>query len=205
MAEKKKTNTNKKSNPAKKKTTNAKKTNQNKAKKTTPKKKNTAAKKTTTTKKVEPKKEVQVEVKPEVVKKPEKEVVIPLVTEAGQKVKTVKEEIQEIIETKDEKTGEKKEAILAKPATILGKELPTGNSQTIKKERLMLYAKDSLIFAVIVSLIDLLCMVTIDSYPPFNITANMNLNCFLTAISTFIFVFIVSFIIEYIFGEKSTK
>ncbi len=202
MADKKKTTT-KKSATAKKKTTTKKTTKG----KTTPKKKTTTAKKTTQTKKVTPKKEVKTEVKeePKKVNQPEKELVIPLVTEAGKQAKDIKEEIKEIIETKEEETLVDKNKVLAKPTTILGKELPTGKSDSVKKERKKLYAKDALVFAIVVPLIDLIAMVFIESYPALNITANTNLNYILTVVTDFILIFIVTYIVEYIFGEKNTK
>ena len=206
MADKKKTNTAKKSTAAKKKPVAKKNT---KKKTTTTKKKTTTAKKTTQTKKVTPKKEVKTEVKKEVKKtEPEKELVIPIVTEAGHTINDVKEEIKEIIDLKEEQTNESNKTgkqVAAKPTTILGKELPRDNSESAKKERRLLYAKDALVFAIVVPLIDLIAMTFIESYPALNITSNTGLNYFLTVVTDFVLIFIVTYIIEYIFGERSTK
>lgn len=85
--------------------------------------------------------------------------------------------------------------------TILGAMLPIGDSSEDRKERLKFYAKDALIFSVIIPVFDLLAMLFLESYTFLMITNSVPLNYVLTLVTDFIIIFAMTFLFDYLIGD----
>lgn len=170
------------------------------------KKKTTSTKKAATSKTRAPKKEKVVEIEREELETREADLnkTIVMSPEVAKELAMERydemEEIEEIKVSKNEKKDEKKYA-----STILGVDIPIGNSETDKKERKQLYAKDATIFAIIIPILDLFAMLFIDAYKAYPITNSEPINYCLTLIIDFILIFALTYLIDYIYGENSVK
>lgn len=128
-------------------------------------------------------------------------VVVPIKIEETnelQQLNTNKVDNNDKVQTKKEYDDEKF------ANTILGLELPVGDSQD-RKTRLLNYARDALIFAVVIPILDLFAMLFIDSYKAYPITNNVPINYCLTLLIDFVMIFILTYIIDYIHGENSVR
>lgn len=157
-----------------------KKTTSNKA---TTSKKPASAKKTSST----PKKKVVETVK---VEKDE-----PIVVEQEKKIEPEQVEIVE----------KAKKGNSSVPKSILGLDLPEGMDPVDKKARHKLYAKDALMFSIIIPIFDLLAMLFIDAYKPLLLTNNTVANYIVTLLLDFILIFAVTYLIDFVFGEDAIK
>ena len=97
----------------------------------------------------------------------------------------------------------KKNEIQAK--TILGLDLPSGMNREDRDLRKKFYAKDALIFSIIIPILDLFAMLFIDSYTYLLITNSPIVNYIITLLLDFVLIFIVTYLIDYIFGEDAVK
>ena len=77
--------------------------------------------------------------------------------------------------------------------SILGNELPSGQTELARSERQKYYMKDAFLFAIIIPILDLFAMLFIDAYQPLLATDDMMIN------------YIVTLLIDYIFGEDSAR
>ena len=132
-----------------------------------------------------------VDVKKEIIKKPIEKDELALIS--TQEIK-----VEEVVKTEKENDDE----LFAN--TILGLELPVGDNDD-KKKRLGNYARDALIFAVVIPILDLFAMVFIDSYKAYPITNNELINYGLTLLIDFVMIFVLTYIIDYIHGENTVK
>lgn len=172
--------TNTKKNPSTGKTTTSAKKNTTSSKKSTNTKKvETTSSKKTSTPKSNIKQEVTIE---------------PIKVE-------VKEEVVTPVEVVD-KNAKKKDA---DNCTILGMQLPTGTDKVDSDARIKLYMKDSLVFSIIIPILDLLAMLFIKAYKPYPITNSEVINCIITLMIDFILIFILTFSVDYIHGEKIVR
>lgn len=91
------------------------------------------------------------------------------------------------------------------PKTILGNDLPDGNEEEARNARKKFYAKDALLFAFIIPILDLFAMLFIDSYKPILITNDVVANYVITLVLDFVLIYIVTYLIDLIVGEEAVK
>jgi len=139
-------------------------------------------------------------------------------TKAKAKTKTAtnkkvaaKEEKAKFSAVKDNKVIEKveindvKENAKVVPCTIMGVELPTGNTKEDKKERSICYLKDALLFASIVPVIDLFLTIFYEKLNTLNFVNSEIINYVLTMLVDFVLIFIFTFLLDFIIGESKVK
>lgn len=107
-------------------------------------------------------------------------------------------------ETVEREDTNKKESVY-EITSILGAKLPTGQSAEDKKVRKKHYLKDSIVFAIVIPLIDLLAMFFFEPYKPFNITDVEWLNYGINLIFDFIVIFFITYVIDYALSEDDVK
>ncbi len=89
--------------------------------------------------------------------------------------------------------------------SILGNELPSGQTELARSERQKYYMKDAFLFAIIIPILDLFAMLFIDAYQPLLATDDMMINYIVTLLIDFTLIFVLTYLIDYIFGEDSAR
>lgn len=91
------------------------------------------------------------------------------------------------------------------PKSIWGKEISIEMSKEGKSKRKIKYIKDSLIFASIMGIFDLIAIFVTSSQSVFGFTETYFINLILTVLVTVSILFLISYFFEYIIGEISVK
>lgn len=108
-------------------------------------------------------------------------------------------------ELKSKATEAQQRKVIFKPVSLFRKKLPLGINDDDKKSRRLIYLKESLIFSLIMIVIDLILLLLPIEYETLPIFKNPTANILIQVIIDFIFLFGISFVFDYLVGESNIK
>ena len=91
------------------------------------------------------------------------------------------------------------------PKTAFGKSMPIGLDKESKKKRKKIYLKESIIFAIVMGVLDAIMIIFIDYYVIVDLFKYNYLNYMFSVLFNLIIGFAISYILDYIFGEICVK
>lgn len=91
------------------------------------------------------------------------------------------------------------------PKTAFGRSMPIGLDKESKKKRKKIYLKESIVFAIVMGVMDAIMIIFIDDYEIVDLFKYNYLNYIFSVVFNLIIGFIISYVLDYAFGEISVK